>query len=222
MDEKIEIIFEDADILVLSKPAGLVTTREGRREENTVEEWMEKNRPNTLARSGIVHRLDKGTSGILLTAKNQEALDSLKGQFKNRQTIKHYKALLCGDVSFQGEINIPIDRSKYVFGKFGPGVDGKQAWTKFSLIKKYQFNGKKYSLVDVDLKTGRTHQIRVHFSYLGWSLLGDRLYGGELNFGLSRPFLHAYSMEFFHPKTKEKIKFENELAADLKLVLDQL
>lgn len=222
MEEKVEIIFEDTDILVLSKPAGLVTTREGRKEENTIEEWIEKNRPNDLSRSGIVHRLDKGTSGVLLTAKNQESLDNLKGQFKNRQTSKHYKALLCGDVSFQGEINIPIDRSKYVFGKFGPGVDGKSAWTKFNLIKKYQINGKKYSLVDIDLKTGRTHQIRVHFSYLGWSLLGDRLYGGEMILGIKRPFLHACSMDIFHPKTNEKIKFESELAVDLKQVLDQL
>ena len=222
MEEKVEIIFEDNDILVLNKPAGMVTTREGRREENTIEEWIEKNRPNDLPRSGIVHRLDKGTSGILLTAKNQEALDNLKAQFKNRQTSKHYKALLCGDASFQGEINIPIDRSKYVFGKFGPGVDGKHAWTKFKLIKKYQYNGKKYSLVDIDLKTGRTHQIRVHFSYLNWPLLGDRLYGGQMILGLNRPFLHAYSMEFFHPKTNEKIKFESELAPDLKQVLEQL
>lgn len=222
MEETIKIIYEDGDVLVLDKPAGLVTTREGRAENKTVEEWIEKNRPNNLARSGIVHRLDKGTSGILLTAKNQESLDDLKRQFKNRLTKKKYKALLCGDVSYEGEINVPIDRSKYVFGKFGVGIEGKHAWTKFKLIKKYKYNGRIYSLVDIDLKTGRTHQIRVHFSYLNWPLVGDRLYGGEMILGITRPFLHSYSMQFTHPKTGKEMKFENEIADDLKQVLDKL
>ena len=222
MEEKVEIIFEDKDILVLNKPAGLVTTKEGRKEEKTVEDWIEKNRPNDLPRSGIVHRLDKGTSGILLAAKTLESLNNLKSQFKNRLTAKHYKAMLCGDVSFEGEVKVPIDRSKYVFGKFGPGWNGKQAWTKFKLIKKYSYNGKKYSLVDIDLKTGRTHQIRVHFSYLNWPLLGDKLYGGEMVLGIERPFLQAYYLEINHPVSGERLHFEIDLAKDLKQVLSQL
>ncbi len=220
MEEEIKVIFEDKDVLVLYKPAGFVTAREGRNELKTVEEWIEKNRDIKLLRSGIVHRLDKGTSGILLVAKNEESLIELKRQFKNRETVKKYKAMICGDVTMDGEMNLPIGRSRHVFSKWAVREDGKNARTLFKLIKKYKFNNRIYSLVDIDLKTGRTHQIRVHFSYLRWSLLGDKLYGGEMLF-VNRPFLHAYHIEFFHPISKEALVFEYDIADDLKLVINQ-
>ncbi len=219
MEEKIKIIYEDNNILVLFKPAGIVTAREGRKELNTIEEWVENNRPNNLLRSGIVHRLDKGTSGILLVARDEESLIELKRQFKNRETIKKYKAMICGDVCMEGEINAPIGRSRYVFSKWSVIEDGKSARTLFNLVKKYRYQDKMYSLVDINLKTGRTHQIRVHFAYLRWSLLGDKLYGGQTVL-IDRPFLHAYYLEIFHPVLKNKISFEYDMPDDLKSIIN--
>jgi len=219
--EEIKIIFEDNDVLVLDKPAGWVTSREGRNEKNTVEEWVENNRPNGLTRSGIVHRLDKGTSGILVVAKNADSLNELKRQFKQREVVKKYTAVVCGDVVKEGEMNVPIGRSKYVFGKWGVNEEGKPSRTVFRLISKYLYNNKVYSLVDVDLKTGRTHQIRVHFSYLKWPLLGDKLYGGLTDL-INRPFLHASHTEILHPKNKKKMVFESGLGDDLELVINKL
>lgn len=217
VEEEIKIIFEDEDMLVLNKPAGLVVTNEGRSGgAKTVEDWVEKYFPNELVRKGIVHRLDKGTSGVLVVAKTETALTNLKSQFKQRNVKKRYKALVGGNLPFDGAINMPIDRSKYSFGKFKVDEEGKRAVTEFMLIKKIKINGKVFSLVDVDLKTGRTHQIRVHFSYLGWPLAGDKTYGGLTIDGLSRPFLHAFELKIKHPKSGKDMTFKAELPEELK------
>ncbi len=212
--EEIKIIYEDDDLLVLDKPAGIVTTKENSKEW-ALEDWLIKNRPNSLSRQGIAHRLDKGTSGIVITAKNEESLKNLKSQFKKRQVRKYYLAMASGDLPSSGEIDMPIDRSKYSFGRFKVNEDGKNAKTLFKVIKKLVIDGKKYSLVEVDLKTGRTHQIRVHLSYLGWPLLGDKLYGGLMVGGITRPFLHAKRLEILG------LVFEAPLAADLKDILEK-
>jgi 23S rRNA pseudouridine1911/1915/1917 synthase len=205
-----EILYEDEVMLVLQKPAGMVTTNENRsNKDKTVEDWLKENKPNGLLREGIAHRLDKGTSGILVVAKTGESLIDLKKQFKNRKVVKHYYAMAGGDLPKIGNIKMPIDRSKYSFGRFKVDENGKMAETEFEVIKKYVIDGKKYSLVDVNLKTGRTHQIRVHFSYMGWPLLGDKIYGGQMIKGIDRPFLHAYFLQI-NGKT-----FKSELAADL-------
>lgn len=214
MEKKIKIVFENNDLMVVEKPAGMVTTKE-RKEEDTLEDYLRGNFPNELPRNGIIHRLDKGTSGLLLVAKNKESFDYLKQQFKNRLVKKRYYCLVGGEASFDGSINLPIGRSKYSFGKFGVDIDGKRSVTEFFLLKKYIKNEKKYSLLDVNLKTGRTHQIRVHLSHLRWPLVGDKLYGGEMN-GLDRPFLHAHYLEITDPQTKERLKFELDLPEDLK------
>ena len=209
-----EILFENEVMLVLNKPAGTVTTNENRsNKDETVEDWVKKNRPNKLSRGGIVHRLDKGTSGILVVAKTEESLKQLKNQFKTRQVIKHYYAMAGGDLPHSGNIKMPINRSKYSFSRFRVDEDGKVAETEFEVIKKYVIAGKKYSLVDINLKTGRTHQIRVHFSYMGWPLLGDKIYGGSSVGELNRPFLHAYFL-----KINDQI-FKSEMATDLKYIL---
>jgi len=214
MDKKIKIVYEDDNLLVVDKPAFLVTTKERANEKNTLEDYLIENRKNDLPRNGIVHRLDKGTSGLILVAKNEKALDSLKSQFKQRTVKKKYYCLVSGDVSFEGDINAPISRSKYGFSKFAVDVDGKVARTLFKLVAKYRKNNKVYSLLDVDLKTGRTHQIRVHFNYLKWPLVGDKLYGGEVDV-LNRPFLHSHKITFIHPTTGEEMTFELEMAQDL-------
>ena len=212
--EEIKIIYEDNAILVLNKPAGIVTTKENSKEW-TLEDWLVKNRPNGLLRQGIAHRLDKGTSGIVITAKNEESLKDLKLQFKKRLVGKYYVAVVSGDLPSSGEIDMPIDRSKYSFGRFKVHEDGKNARTLFKVIKKMMIEGKKYSLVEINLKTGRTHQIRVHLSYLGWPLLGDKLYGGLMVGGILRPFLHAKRLEILGKVV------EAPLAADLKNILDK-
>lgn len=220
--EEIEIIYEDAEMLVLNKPAGWVVTNENKGNKvKTVEDWVEKYHPNELPRKGIVHRLDKGTSGIVVVAKTAEALADLKGQFKQRKVSKHYRALAGGDLPVDGQINMPINRSKYSFGKFKVDEKGKAAVTEFKLIKKIKIAGKVYSLVDINLKTGRTHQIRVHFSYLGWPIAGDKIYGGPPVGGLNRPFLHAYELTLRHPKTGKVVTFNADLPQELGKIIDE-
>ena len=217
--EKVKIIFEDKDIMVVEKPPLVTTTKERKEESGTLEDYLRDVRPNDLPRNGIIHRLDKGTSGLILVAKTEEAFFALKRQFKERSLTKKYYCLVGGDISFEGVVDMPIARSKYAFAKFGISEEGKKALTKFKLIKKYNKNGKIYSLLDIDLKTGRTHQIRVHLSHLRWPLVGDKVYGGEIVDGLKRPFLHAYKIIFKHPISNQEIKVEIDLPEDLVEIL---
>ena len=223
MEEKAIIEYQDDEILVLNKAAGVVCTKEGRDSLDTLEDWLiKKYGDNKLPRQGIVHRLDKGTSGLMVVAKTIKARNKLMEIFKNRKIKKIYIALIGGDLSQEGEIKVPIARSKYVFGRFAVSEEGKVAETHFRLIKKYKYLDKIYSLVEISLKTGRTHQIRVHFSYLGWPLVGDLTYGGKELFGLKRPFLQASKLEFYHPKTNKKMSFESKLAPELQEVLNKI
>lgn len=215
MDKKIKIIFENEDFLVVDKPSGMTTTKERKNEEGTLEDYLIKYKPNDLPRNGIVHRLDKGTSGLVLIAKNDKVLTNFKNQFKNRKVVKKYYCLVGGSTSMDGSIDWPIGRSKHGFGKFGVEVDGKRALTEFRLINRYIKNNKKYSLLEINLKTGRTHQIRVHMSYLRWPLVGDKLYGGETDI-LKRPFLHAHTLEISDPNNGKRLIFNLSLTSDLK------
>ena len=198
----------------------MVTTREREisNRNSYLEDWVKINRPNGLAREGIVHRLDKGTSGLVVVAKTVVALDSLKKQFKSRTTKKTYWALVEGNFPFEAEINMPIKRSNYAFSRFGVNEDGKEAVTLVKIKQKYQKDGKIYSLVEVGLKTGRTHQIRVHLSYLKWPIVGDKLYGSKTVLG--RPFLHARELSLDLPTTGERKTFKTELPVELLELLE--
>ena len=219
MEKKINIVYQDHNLLVLNKPAGWVVSKERVGERNpTIEEWAEGRVEKGLWRNGIVHRLDKGTSGLVVVAKNERSLQDLMMQFAQRRVKKKYWALVGADVSSEGVIEAPIGRTS--FGRFGVKVGGKQARTEFRLVRKYRKEGKVYSLVEVDLKTGRTHQIRVHFSYLGWPLVGDNLYGGE-KMGLDRFFLHAFRLEFDSLDGGDRLKFVLEMPKDLSNVLEK-
>lgn len=220
--EEVEIIFENSDYVVVNKPAGLVTTNENGREIISLESWLKnKYGENGLRRQGIVHRLDKGTSGLLLVAKNQKYLDFLQKIIKERKVRKTYLALVSGEASFKGSIDMPIGRNGHIFGKFGVKTEGKMALTLFERLAVINYEGKKFSLVKIDLKTGRTHQIRVHFAYLGWPLVSDKTYGGKMIENLERPFLHSREISFVDMEGKEVI-YISELARDLKNTLKLL
>jgi 23S rRNA pseudouridine1911/1915/1917 synthase len=214
MAEKFKIVYEDKWLMVLDKEAGIVVTDEGRGEKESIEKILADK--IKLKRSGIVHRLDKGTSGLLLVAKNEEVLKNLKKQFKERKVVKKYLALACGEVSQQGREEVPIGRSPYVFGKFGASFEGKKAITEFRVLKRFENERGKMSLISINLLTGRTHQIRVHMSYLNWPLLGDKQYGGWKGMVINRPFLQAAYINFWHPGKKVMVEFESDLAQDLK------
>jgi 23S rRNA pseudouridine1911/1915/1917 synthase len=223
MEEKATIVYQDKDILIINKRSGVVCTKEGRSNNDTLEDWLlKKFADNNLPRNGIIHRLDKGTSGLMVVARTKAARTKMLEMFRKREVKKTYIALVEGDLPKEGEIKVPIARSKYTFGRFAVNEEGKMAETSFKLLKKYYYQDKAYSLVEINLKTGRTHQIRVHFSYLGWPLVGDLAYGGKSLLGLSRPFLESLKIEFKHPITKINLCFEGELAGDLKELLLKL
>lgn len=223
MEEKAKVVYLDDEIIVLDKKTGVVCTKEGRSVKDTLEDWLvEKFGDNDLPRKGIIHRLDKGTSGLMVVVRTKEAREKMLECFKKREIRKTYLALIEGDLSRDGEIKVPIARSKYTFGKFAVSEEGKMAETSFQLLRKYKIGDKVYSLIEINLKTGRTHQIRVHFSYLKWPLVGDLIYGGMVLLDLKRPFLESIKLEFRHPINNKLLSFEGELASDLKELLSKL
>ena len=174
-----KIIFEDNELLVIDKPFGVVVNRaETTSNVETIQDFaegkIEKNTDNQefLDRGGIVHRLDKDTSGVMVIAKTSEAFENLKSQFKERETKKVYLALVHGKVEPEvGMVDAPIERSPFNRMHFGIFPGGRPAQTKYSVVKSY--NG--HSLLEVEPKTGRTHQIRVHMKYINHPIVSDRL-----------------------------------------------
>lgn len=224
------VIFEDTSFLVLEKPEGWVVNRsETTKNQQTIQDWLEANFQFSIfkfqfCRSGVVHRLDKETSGLLLIAKTPEAFTNLQKQFKERKVVKRYLALVHGKIlPEEGEINAAISRSPFNRKKFGVFLGGRPAVTKYKTLK---YLGK-FSLVELRPQTGRTHQIRVHLKHLGYPIVGDDFYAGRKTARLdrkwcSRQFLHASYLAFFHPETGEKLEFTSSLPADLEAVMKKL
>ncbi len=224
---ELKIIYEDKDILVIDKPAGIVVFPETQTSDKTlidliIEKYPDLKNVGEAPRYGIVHRLDKDTSGILLAAKKNKALFFLQKQFKTRNIEKRYIALVVGNIKDkQRTIETLIGRSPknrikqkvYLAGE--PGSIGKRkAVTEYKVIERF----KDYTLIEISPKTGRKHQIRCHFSYLQHPVVGDKMYGfknqpcpKELN----RHFLHAYYLKIKLPNGREK-EFKSELPQDLK------
>ena len=220
---KFRIIFEDDNFLIIDKEPGILVHPTSRGEKNTIIGQIIEKYPQ----ASLVHRLDRDTSGLLIIAKNPEAQKNLREQFKVRQVKKKYYCLVLGKTPAKDIIVAKVGR-KNRQGKMTT-MCGKKAETKYQVIDYYQDSaGNHYSFLDVQIISGRTHQIRVHFKSQGCPVVGDRVYarGKEkklwAKLGLTRQFLHAYYLEFLNPTNNKMIKFNINLASDLDKILENL
>ncbi len=247
-DTQIVILYEDDDMIVVDKPAGITVNRaETTKNEITVQDWAAEKIGTSqheikinkdleydpvqefINRGGVVHRLDKETSGVLLLAKNPETFVELQRQFKEREVKKVYQALAHGKVPQEGEINVPVGRLPWNRKQFGIVPGGRESKTEYKALTYYQNPKDKeiLSLVELYPQSGRTHQIRVHLKYIGHPIFADFLYAGRKTARkdrniLPRVFLHAAKISFTHPKTQETMTFESPLPAELRELLDTL
>ncbi|PNR97092.1 RluA family pseudouridine synthase [Petrotoga sp. 9PWA.NaAc.5.4] len=227
----LNILYEDDELIVINKPAGLLVHPTNKIKTGTLVNALmyhikdfEKH-GGDITRLGIVHRLDKDTSGVLVISKTSYSHNILSRQFKDRVTKKNYIALVEGRLKEkESEINLPLGRHPTLRTKRAVVYNGREAITQYKVLK--EFNDMA-SLVWIRLKTGRTHQIRVHFKYLGNPVLGDTLYGKnkfEKFYGISpeRQMLHAIKLGFYHPKTEKWLEFLAPLPNDFKELLIKL
>lgn len=227
-------IFEDEYILVVDKPPGWITNEASTTAGQPVlQTWLFNNFDFPIAkdkrlRSGIVHRLDKQTSGLLVIAKRKSAFENLQKQFKERLVEKKYKALVHGRVELrEGSIEVPVGRQTWNRRKFGVVPGGRKAKTRYRVIAYFKKESKDFTLLELLPKTGRTHQIRVHLNYLRHPIVADELYAGRKRQRDDRKwcprlFLHAASLGITHPKTKRRQTFEAPLPEDLNKALKEL
>ena len=214
------IIFEDDYIIGLDKPANLIVHPAPNVTEYTLVDILLKTFPSLIDigpshRAGIIHRLDKNTSGIILIAKSNDALTHLSKQFKNRKIKKQYIALIDGHPNEKKAIiNAPLGRNPTKKSTVSITNSGKPSITTYKVLKTYP----QHSLVEVFPKSGRTHQIRVHFSAIGHPIAGDTTYGSKTKID-NRHFLHAKSIEFLHPNTLKKQIIETNIPSDLNQIL---
>lgn len=223
-----EIIYENSDYIVINKPAGLVVHSDGKTAERTLVDWIIENYPEirgvgepmiienkgvetTIDRPGIVHRLDRETSGVMIIAKNQESFEFFKNAFKDRDIEKTYQAIVWGHVKEdEGTIDAPIARSKSDFRKWSAqrGKRGAQrpAVTDYKVLARFEDNKDKFSFIELHPHTGRTHQIRVHMKYFNHPIICDSLYaeGKPAVLGFARTALHSRKIEFTDMIGEEK------------------
>ena len=219
------IRYEDEHVAVVDKPAGMVVHpafghRSGTLVNAVLARWPQIAEFAEPGRAGIVHRLDKETSGVIAIAKTPEALESLRAQFKARTINKRYVALVEGMLATpEGVINAPIGRDSKQRKRMAVVRDGREALTEFRVVEIYA----NYSLLDVWPKTGRTHQIRAHLAFIGHPVVGDTVYGRRKQpFTLKRHFLHAAALTFAGPASGEAITIESPLPVALQNLLDKL
>lgn len=208
-DIPLDILYEDADLAVVVKPCGMVVHPAAGNEDGTLVNALLHHLDSLGGiggelRPGIVHRLDKDTSGLLLVAKNDAAQLALSQQLQDRLMEKHYRALVDGSFKEDaGRVNEPIARSKKDRKKMAIDPEGREAITDWQVLAR----GRGVTLVDVHILTGRTHQIRVHMKHLGHPVCGDPIYGSPRGAKVPRLMLHAYSLSFTHPTTGERMTF---------------
>lgn len=222
----VDVVYEDNDIIVVNKPKGLVVHPANGNWDGTLVNAIMAICKDSLSgiggeiRPGIVHRLDKDTSGLLIIAKNDDAHLNMSNQIKDRQVKKIYYALVRGVVpENEATINMPIGRSTKDRKKMAVTKNGKEAVTHFKVLERFN----KYTLLEVKIDTGRTHQIRVHLSEIGHPVVGDEVYSnGKNEFGVKGQLLHAKSLDFKHPITGKEMHLETDLPEEFKNVLKQL
>lgn len=228
------IIYEDRCVIVIDKPAGMPSLDGG--EEKTLASWISKKFPDCAnlgedGEAGLVHRLDNDTSGVIVAARTEEAYENLRVQFEDGTLKKEYIALVIGTLPSHGSINFPIahhPRKKKKMMVCVSDAEAKKfkaraAETKFRVIRKYNFEGARYSLLSVEINTGVRHQIRAHLASIGHPIAGDKLYRNsklkEMDvLGLGRHFLHASKIEFAHPESGKRVKFVSKLPDDLTVI----
>lgn len=222
----LEIVYEDKDIIVVNKPKGMVVHPANGNPDCTLVNAIMSICKDSLSgiggeiRPGIVHRLDKDTSGILIVAKNDKAHVNMSEQIKNHEVKKTYIALVRGVVKEnKATIDMPIGRSNSDRKKMAVTKNGKNAITHINVLKRY----KDCTLLEVNIETGRTHQIRVHLSHIGYPIIGDSIYSnGKNRFGIEGQCLHAKSLEFKHPITGENMQLEASLPTYFEEILEEL
>ena len=223
----LEIVYEDETLVVVNKPAGLVVHPASGTPSGTLANALAyhfQQLPGREVRPGIVHRLDRDTSGLLVVAKTESALENLSDQFRDRTVFKSYVALVHGRmVSTSGKIDQPLARDRSNRTRMAVVRGGRNALTLYRVRQGFE----RFTLLDVELKTGRTHQIRVHLAWLKHPVVGDETYGGGRDNTIQDPqlrarirhlkrhFLHAEKLGFTHPATNEFVKFESPLPAEL-------
>lgn len=214
-DIPLDILYEDEDLLIVNKERGMVVHPSNGHYSGTLVNAVmfhckdNLSTINGVIRPGIVHRIDKDTSGILCICKNDMSHKNIAAQFASHTNVRKYKAIVRGIIpTDEGVIDMPIGRDKRNRLKYTVDKNGKEALTKYKVLKRYS----NYTYIECELFTGRTHQIRVHMKDLGFPILGDTLYAKvDRNFqDIIGQILHAYYIEFDHPRTHERIKFESK------------
>ena len=222
----LDIVYEDNDVIVINKPAGMVVHPAPGNENGTLVNALlyhcgdSLSAINGVIRPGIVHRIDKDTSGLLVAAKNNEAHLKLSEQLKARKAVRKYTALVNGNIKEDsGTINKPIGRSGADRKKMAVIANGREAVTHYNVLERFG----RYTLTECVLETGRTHQIRVHMASIGHSLVGDKTYGiKKEKINLSGQLLHARTIGFVHPSTGEMMQFSSELPDYFTDVIEKL
>ncbi|WP_207940599.1 RluA family pseudouridine synthase [Enterococcus sp. DIV2402] len=212
-DIPLDIVYQDEDVAVINKPQGMVVHPSAGHPNGTLVNALlyhlkDLSSINDVVRPGIVHRIDKDTSGLLMVAKNDAAHESLAKQLKDKTSLRKYIALVHGNISHEkGTINAPIGRSKTNRKMQAVIEEGKPAVTHFTVLERFG----DFTLVELQLETGRTHQIRVHMQYIGFPVAGDPIYGPKKTLKGNGQFLHAKLLGFTHPRTNQQMVFEAPL-----------
>lgn len=226
----LDVIYEDNDILVVNKQKGLVVHPGNGNLDGTLANAVMAHCKDSLSgiggelRPGIVHRLDKDTSGLLIIAKNDKAHIKMSEQIKDRKVKKTYIALVRGIISEnEATINMPIGRSTKDRKKMAVTKNGKEAITHFKVLNRFTTNKASYTLLEVKIDTGRTHQIRVHMAEIGHPVIGDTVYSnGKNEFGVVGQCLHAKKLEFTHPITEKEMNLEAPLPEYFEKIVEEL
>lgn len=220
----LDIRYEDSHVLVVNKPKGMVVHPSAGHSSNTLvnallHHCQDLSGINGLIRPGIVHRIDKDTSGLLVVAKSDVAHEHLSNQLKDKKMERKYRAIVHGEIPHDyGTIEAPIGRDPKDRQRMAVVDGGKSAVTHFNVLERFE----NYTYIECVLETGRTHQIRVHMRYIGFPLAGDPKYGQRKTMDIGGQALHAYSLKFIHPVTQEELEFETELPEVMKSVLKTL